>query len=795
MEGNKQPVKEVPPQPRSPPPPASVPMTMPLPLPSLDVTMLAPLSISTSAITTATARTAAASLQHMHLASTVATSFNMPKAPDEDSDALPLTHISEEDSNVPPHIRALRSLRHAGITAVFTGQTKAENALLLCPAEGAVLVDVDTLVPTHDAEGRPIPEWKRQVMVRRLHARLSEEHQQHKDPGWRFSQVHDALLGPFGELLTEDDLMFLERQIENASEQHRFHAYEAELTRLAERLQAILPAPVINITVNTQPQQLSPGNEGTLSLPAWYSRIYGIVRSLNHLLGILTEHSISEGLGDDPNARLPLVLTPSSLPLLPLRQPVGGRSRRERVQTEIEQAGVSVRLLRSNFEGQTGLAHPLTGRLHNPEALRLNTVTTAADKPLPLSVPTESDGHRAETEYAPNTPHLRVNPTSGPRVTSDPGPNVTLHPNLGRNSSTPISHRCSPIMDSGSLRKERIVVLFLSHWKRSAYAISLRAKLTLGIHEPGNSPALQGAIDPTSIELQLHSPAPDNPLRDISPHHCLPVDTQLSPNLQHMTLPPQTQTSYNSVHQSLASDPKAGTNSVYQSLPACTKASHNFKQLSQVGDTPPCSGAMHRVCRQMMFVHKMISTWKRTGSSSRALVRQGSGASPPRRLTYSPEQFLSQADGGAVPYSRLTLDLFMLGYLRLLECKLPADERKMRHLLCFEVFDHVGRYPWETVRGFHAAVLREIEEGRRSWGDGFDDIKARFFGGGEEARRRRSSGSGRHLVVPRLSVDGSALESCGVVAGEEEEACGFITRSFAFWKQQEAELFHLKQLT
>lgn len=43
-----------------------------------------------------------------------------------------------------------------------------------------MLVDVDTLVPTLDAEGRPIPEWKRQVMVRRLHARLSEEHQQQK---------------------------------------------------------------------------------------------------------------------------------------------------------------------------------------------------------------------------------------------------------------------------------------------------------------------------------------------------------------------------------------------------------------------------------------------------------------------------------------------------------------------------------------------------------------------------------------------------------------------------------------
>lgn len=39
------------------------------------------------------------------------------------------------------------------------------------PAE----VDVDSLVPTHDERGRLIPEWKRQVMVRRLRARLADE--------------------------------------------------------------------------------------------------------------------------------------------------------------------------------------------------------------------------------------------------------------------------------------------------------------------------------------------------------------------------------------------------------------------------------------------------------------------------------------------------------------------------------------------------------------------------------------------------------------------------------------------
>lgn len=39
------------------------------------------------------------------------------------------------------------------------------------PAEA----DADSLVPTHDERGCPIPEWKRQVMVRRLQAQLTDE--------------------------------------------------------------------------------------------------------------------------------------------------------------------------------------------------------------------------------------------------------------------------------------------------------------------------------------------------------------------------------------------------------------------------------------------------------------------------------------------------------------------------------------------------------------------------------------------------------------------------------------------
>lgn len=41
------------------------------------------------------------------------------------------------------------------------------------------LVDVEALVPTHDEQGRAIPEWKRQVMVRKLQVKMQEE-EEHK---------------------------------------------------------------------------------------------------------------------------------------------------------------------------------------------------------------------------------------------------------------------------------------------------------------------------------------------------------------------------------------------------------------------------------------------------------------------------------------------------------------------------------------------------------------------------------------------------------------------------------------
>lgn len=51
------------------------------------------------------------------------------------------------------------------------------------PAPG-VQLDVEALIPTHDEQGRPIPEWKRQVMVRKMQLKMQEEEEQRRKVGW-----------------------------------------------------------------------------------------------------------------------------------------------------------------------------------------------------------------------------------------------------------------------------------------------------------------------------------------------------------------------------------------------------------------------------------------------------------------------------------------------------------------------------------------------------------------------------------------------------------------------------------
>ncbi|KAK7878639.1 hypothetical protein WMY93_030475 [Mugilogobius chulae] len=71
---------------------------------------------------------------------------------------------------------------------------------------------------------------------------------------------------------------------------------------------------------------------------------------------------------------------------------------------------------------------------------------------------------------------------------------------------------------------------------------------------------------------------------------------------------------------------------------------------------------------------------------------------------------------------------FYVGILPTARNEHVRNERKFRHLLCYEMFDRLGSHKWEVIRDFHKEVMTEIEKGKRDWTEGFEDIKLKYFG-------------------------------------------------------------------
>ncbi|XP_068176224.1 espin-like protein isoform X2 [Antennarius striatus] len=627
--------------------------------------------------TTQAARTAVSRMEQIQITASVIQGFDQPKATGSeitvsaDKTVLPDAKLLAQKKLL-GDMKSIKSLKQSGISGAFTGQA---NKMVVLPTEEANLSDIDYLVPTHDERGRPIAEWKRQVMVRQLQARLlDEEDQRRKENGnryakvsWRYSQAHNAILGPSGELLAEDDLIYLEQQIANVSMQKNCEGYELELARLAEELRHILPAPIVNITVNTQFRNFT----SQVPLPVWCGRISGIVKSMSLLMTNLTDQPYSKM----PNTDLITVFsqTPDRLN--------STRGRRERIEDEIHQFGVSVRNLKSNFETQN------------------QTLSDELGEEAVVFCPSTQLEVRESEEQ--------------PKVLSP-------SPETDQNSDSGIDYdeNVTDVLETTSLRKERIVVLFLGHWKKSAYTVTLKSKDAAERKMSGES---SGMAD-TSVPGR---------------------------------------------RKSVESAPSSMMNS---------SLGHFFKQRSAV--------------------NKMLGNWRSMISSVpsrqiRRLHRQ--------QALYSPEQFLPRLEGVPVEYDSLTLDLFMLGYFHILELELPVDERKMRHLLCFEVFDHVGSFPWELVRDFHKAVIQDIETGNREWKDGFEDIKVKFFGNTVSPAEstvevvKHSLPEVRQVpkVIVQTPTPDEGMLHCGtdISSFSNEEICKYIDRSFAFWKEKEAEIF------
>ncbi|XP_038022606.2 espin isoform X1 [Anas platyrhynchos] len=507
--------------------------------------------------------------------------------------------------------------------------------------------DAEALVPSHDEQGRPIPEWKRQVMVRKLQLRMQEEEEQRRklEPGsvfpppcWRYSPAHGGMLGPFGQLMTEEDILRIERQIENLQVMHKVQTVETELEQLEEELQQLLPLPATLAPerFSLDPRRLQGRAE---DLPAWCSKTSALLRSMAMLLAALGGRE-SPGVGGVASSAVPQRSPPSA--------PAGTQQDARR---EILHCGVSVRSLKANYEGLVGAPPP-------------RSRVTKRKRSLPPGAP---------VEVCTREPVLEEEYGDGD---GDGDADGVLR------RSQPVQTELSCLQERIDARKERAVSLFLEHWKKWA----------------------------------------------------------------------------------LAEAPGARTR----------------------GDE-----RLRRLWKQRQAVGRLLARWRSVahrvpGRQIRRLSRAD--------VLYWPEHFLPHVRGSPVPYDSLSLDLFMLGYFQLLEMNLSPEERRFRHLLCYEMFDRLGTHSWECIRRFHRAALERVEAGHCCWLDGFEDLKQEFFGEPVPTAAAVESSPSSPRLAPAAAAQGGK-EPAQLVSelGEfsDEDICRYINRSFSFWKEKEAEMFDI----
>ncbi|KAM8927482.1 espin isoform 2-T2 [Pelodytes ibericus] len=632
-------------------------------------------------------------------------------------------------------------------------------------------LDIEGLIPTHDEQGRSIPEWKRQVMVRKLQLKIQEEQEKKRTfeagsyyhpEGWRYSHAHNAILGPFGELMTEDDINRIEKQIENLQVMHKVQKVETELEQLEHELQQLLPVSAAlsqeHFTVN--PKQMQGRAD---DLPAWCTKISTLLKSMAILLATLggKEADLADMVNQDQPEQSKTVPKDGGTNI--------GRSQsfsstREEVEKEIKQFGVSVKNLKANYElsTQSQSACDVSNRIYKRKR-SLPVATTAysygrepileedyitSNEPFHENMSTQGEEAAVILSHAQLTYHdedifPREMRTNDQTTIMDALGEPLFSPDQ-MTRSLPVQTELSCVQDYIDMRKERIVFLFLDHWKKWTFTESVKNNTKK--KEPGRL-----------------------------------VDTEL----------------------------KSETNVTLESEETRIKMSKR----------PSDDDRLLYFMKQRQVVGKLLNHWR--SIICQVPTRQIRRLSRANML-YWPEHFLPHVDGAPVEYSSLTLDLFMLGYFQLLEMTMSREERKFRHILCYEMFDRLGSHSWELIRKFHKVVMEEIESGKRDWTDGFEDLKQQFFGdsleGGlidlremvplEETVTQQKP----HHKEPQVNSETTTKES---LAPQEEltplpksrkdsiqlvselgeftndDICRYIDRSFSFWKEKEAEMFDI----
>ncbi|XP_069383480.1 espin-like protein [Paralichthys olivaceus] len=309
--------------------------------------------------------------------------------------------------------------------------------------------------------------------------------------------------------MTEADLNRIEKQIENLQVMHKVSEVERELEELEHELHQLLPVSAAlhqgHFSVN--PKQVHGQAE---DLPAWCSKISTLLKSMAILLATLGGKEIDIldlvcPVYSQEEARS--VSTGQSETAGSAGTGFIGRSQsfstREDVENEIKQCGVSVKNLKANYEiqNQSQSLDNKANRVYKrkrslPLVSESNHVPETIQEAVPCSSATvlesNSNGHLPSVEesvlpmveepviiasHAPKTyaPHEIMAPTNIEQfnqvLSADP---ILNNGQLTR--SLEVQTDLSYVQECIEMRKERIVFLFLEHWRKYTISESYRTK-------------------------------------------------------------------------------------------------------------------------------------------------------------------------------------------------------------------------------------------------------------------------------------------------------------------------------
>ncbi|XP_035991922.1 espin-like protein [Fundulus heteroclitus] len=309
--------------------------------------------------------------------------------------------------------------------------------------------------------------------------------------------------------MTEADLNRIEKQIENLQVMHKMSEVEKELEELERELHQLLPvsAALNQEYFSVNPKQVHGQAE---DLPAWCSKISTLLKSMAILLATLGGKELDvldfifSGTSQEEAKSISSGQCEASVGTGNIGRSLSF-STREEVEKEIKQCGVSVKNLKANYElqNQTQSTYDQANKVYKRK-MSLPVVSEsnyglepACKSNAPSSLPTAPEEERSNGPL-PSVEESLLPLVEEPVVTqshvsplyvsseamaptnikefnqvllSDP---VLTDDHLTR--SLEVQTDLSYVQECIEMRKERIVLLFLEHWRKYTVSESYRTK-------------------------------------------------------------------------------------------------------------------------------------------------------------------------------------------------------------------------------------------------------------------------------------------------------------------------------